>query len=51
MLWRVVGGLDWPTVSVVYLLPARFVTPKAPEEARLKRELAEAAHIDGEPAH
>lgn len=48
--WVIVGGLGLATVStlfltpVAYLLLGRFVTPKAHEEARLKRELHQAAH-------
>ncbi|UVK47317.1 efflux RND transporter permease subunit [Mesorhizobium sp. AR07] len=49
--WVIVGGLGLATVStlfltpVAYLLLGRFVTPKTHEEARLKRELEEAAYI------
>jgi HAE1 family hydrophobic/amphiphilic exporter-1 len=52
--WVIVGGLGLATIStlfltpVAYLLLGRFVTPKAHEEARLKRELHEAAN--GRPA-
>ncbi|MBB6413181.1 efflux RND transporter permease subunit [Mesorhizobium sangaii] len=48
--WVIVGGLGLATVStlfltpVAYLLLGRFVTPKTHEEARLKRELEEAAY-------
>ena len=35
---------------VAYLLLGRFVTPKVHEQARLKRELEEAAYAGGEPA-
>ncbi|MBZ9873994.1 efflux RND transporter permease subunit [Mesorhizobium sp. BR1-1-9] len=54
--WVIVGGLGLATVStlfltpVAYLLLGRFVTPKTHEEARLKRELEEAAYTDVEPA-
>jgi HAE1 family hydrophobic/amphiphilic exporter-1 len=54
--WVIVGGLGLATVStlfltpVAYLLLGRFVTPKTHEEARLKRELKEAAYTNVEPA-
>ncbi|MGE0500732.1 MAG: efflux RND transporter permease subunit [Rhizobiaceae bacterium] len=54
--WVIVGGLGLATAStlfltpVVYLLLGRFVTPKIEEEARLKRELEEAAYANIEPA-
>jgi len=54
--WVIVGGLGLATVStlfltpVAYLLLGRFVTPKVQEEARLKRELEEAAYTGVEPA-
>jgi HAE1 family hydrophobic/amphiphilic exporter-1 len=54
--WVIVGGLGLATVStlfltpVAYLLLGRFVTPKEQEEARLKRELQEAAYTGVEPA-
>lgn len=54
--WVIVGGLGLATVStlfltpVAYLLLGRFVTPKTHEEARLKRELEEAAYSKVEPA-
>ncbi|MES0127209.1 efflux RND transporter permease subunit [Mesorhizobium sp. M0029] len=54
--WVIVGGLGLATVStlfltpVAYLLLGRFVTPKSHEEARLKRELEEAAYTNVEPA-
>jgi HAE1 family hydrophobic/amphiphilic exporter-1 len=54
--WVIVGGLGLATVStlfltpVAYLLLGRFVTPKTHEEARIKRELEEAAYINVEPA-
>ncbi|MBX3582072.1 MAG: efflux RND transporter permease subunit [Rhizobiaceae bacterium] len=54
--WVIVGGLGMATVStlfltpVAYLLLGRFVTPKVHEEARLKRELEEAAYTGVEPA-
>ena len=54
--WVIVGGLGLATVStlfltpVAYLLLGRFVTPKAHEAARLKRELDEAAYRDATPA-
>jgi HAE1 family hydrophobic/amphiphilic exporter-1 len=54
--WIIVGGLGLATVStlfltpVAYLLLGRFVTPKIEEEARLKRELEEAAYTGVEPA-
>ncbi|MGE3307863.1 MAG: efflux RND transporter permease subunit, partial [Rhizobiaceae bacterium] len=54
--WVIVGGLGMATVStlfltpVAYLLLGRFVTPKVQEEARLKRELQEAAYTNTEPA-
>ena len=47
--WVIVGGLGLSTVStliltpVAYLLLGRFVTPKSHEDARLYRELDEAA--------
>ncbi len=46
--WVIVGGLGLAAVSTIYLTPvaylllARFSRPKAVEEARLERELAEA---------
>ncbi|GGA17278.1 efflux RND transporter permease subunit [Neptunicoccus cionae] len=49
--WVIVGGLGLATVStlfltpVAYLLLARFSTPKAAQEARLKIELQEAQAI------
>ena len=54
--WVIVGGLGLATVStlfltpVAYLLLGRFVTPKSHEQARLKRELEEAAYTNVEPA-
>lgn len=54
--WVIVGGLGLATVStlfltpVAYLLLGRWVTPKVHEEARLKRELEEAAYAGMEPA-
>ncbi len=54
--WVIVGGLGMATVStlfltpVAYLLLGRFVTPKVHEQARLKRELEEAAYAGVEPA-
>lgn len=54
--WVIVGGLGLATVStlfltpVAYLLLGRFVTPKSHEEARLKREMEEAAYTAAEPA-
>jgi len=54
--WVIVGGLGLATVStlfltpVAYLLLGRFVTPKSHEQARLKRELEEAAYANVEPA-
>ncbi|MER8643076.1 efflux RND transporter permease subunit [Mesorhizobium sp. M1252] len=54
--WVIVGGLGLATAStlfltpVAYLLLGRFVTPKTHEEARLKRELEEAAYANVEPA-
>jgi HAE1 family hydrophobic/amphiphilic exporter-1 len=54
--WVIVGGLGLAAVStlfltpVAYLLLGRFVTPKVEEEARLKRELEEAAYTNVEPA-
>ncbi|RUV06389.1 efflux RND transporter permease subunit [Mesorhizobium sp. M1A.F.Ca.IN.020.06.1.1] len=54
--WVIVGGLGLATVStlfltpVAYLLLGRFVTPKAHEEARVKRELEQAAYANVEPA-
>lgn len=54
--WVIVGGLGLAAVStlfltpVAYLLLGRFVTPKVEEEARLKRELQEAAYANVEPA-
>ncbi len=52
--WIIVGGLGLATVftlyvtPVAYLLLARLSTPKAEEEARLARELAEASPPPGE---
>jgi HAE1 family hydrophobic/amphiphilic exporter-1 len=46
--WIMVGGLSLAAVATLYLTPvaylllARFSKPKAVEEARLQRELAEA---------
>jgi HAE1 family hydrophobic/amphiphilic exporter-1 len=54
--WVIVGGLGLATVStlfltpVAYLLLGRFVTPNVEEQARLKRELQEAAYTGMEPA-
>jgi HAE1 family hydrophobic/amphiphilic exporter-1 len=54
--WVIVGGLGLAAVStlfltpVAYLLLGRFVQPKSHEEARLKRELEEAAYTNMEPA-
>ncbi|BCH23023.1 efflux RND transporter permease subunit [Mesorhizobium sp. L-8-3] len=54
--WVIVGGLGLAAAStlfltpVAYLLLGRFVTPKVEEEARLKRELEEAAYTNIEPA-
>lgn len=54
--WVIVGGLGLAAIStlfltpVAYLLLGRFVTPKVKEEARLKRELEEAAYTGMEPA-
>jgi len=54
--WVIVGGLGMAAIStlfltpVAYLLLGRFVTPKVAEEARLKRELEEAAYTNVEPA-
>ena len=54
--WVIVGGLGLATVStlfltpVAYLLLARFVTPRAEQEARLERELDEAAKPTAAPA-
>jgi HAE1 family hydrophobic/amphiphilic exporter-1 len=54
--WVIVGGLGLAAVStlfltpVAYLLLGRFITPKIEEEARLKRELEEAAYTNMEPA-
>ncbi len=54
--WVIVGGLGLATAStlfltpVAYLLLGRFITPKVEEEARLKRELEEAAYTNVEPA-
>ena len=54
--WVIVGGLGLATLStlfltpVAYLLLGRFITPKMAEEARLKRELEEAAYTGVEPA-
>ncbi len=50
--WVIVGGLGLATLStlfltpVAYLLLGRFITPKAEEDARLERELDEAASIE-----
>jgi HAE1 family hydrophobic/amphiphilic exporter-1 len=46
--WIIVGGLGFATVATLFLTPvvfsllARFSKPRAAEEARLARELAEA---------
>ncbi|RUM97582.1 efflux RND transporter permease subunit [Pseudaminobacter arsenicus] len=54
--WVIVGGLGLATAStlfltpVAYLLLGRFITPKVEEQARLKRELEEAAYTNVEPA-
>jgi len=54
--WVIVGGLGLATLStlfltpVAYLLLGRFVTPNVEEEARLRRELQEAAYAGTEPA-
>jgi HAE1 family hydrophobic/amphiphilic exporter-1 len=54
--WIIVGGLGLATAStlfltpVAYLLLGRFITPNVQEEARLKRELEEAAYAGMEPA-
>ena len=54
--WVIVGGLGLAAAStlfltpVAYLLLGRWVTPKIEEEARLKRELEEAAYTNMEPA-
>jgi HAE1 family hydrophobic/amphiphilic exporter-1 len=46
--WIIVGGLGFATVSTLFLTPvvfsllARFSKPRAAEEERLARELAEA---------
>ncbi len=54
--WVIVGGLGLAAVStlfltpVAYLLLGRFVQPKSHEQARLKRELEEAAYTNVEPA-
>lgn len=54
--WVIVGGLGLAAIStlfltpVAYLLLGRFVQPKSHEEARLKRELEEAAYTNMEPA-
>lgn len=47
--WVIVGGLGLATIATLYVTPVayvllgRFVKPKAEEEARLERELANAA--------
>jgi HAE1 family hydrophobic/amphiphilic exporter-1 len=49
--WVIVGGLGLSTVVTLYLTPvaylllARFTTPQAAEEARLRRELDEAERL------
>ena len=54
--WVIVGGFGLAAAStlfltpVAYLLLGRWVTPKVHEEARLKRELEEAAYAGMEPA-
>ena len=54
--WVIVGGLGLAAAStlfltpVAYLLLGRWVTPKIEEEARLKRELEQAAYQNMEPA-
>ncbi|MDP3896680.1 MAG: efflux RND transporter permease subunit, partial [Mesorhizobium sp.] len=50
--WIIVGGLGLATAStlfltpVAYLLLGRFVTPKVAEQARLRRELAQAEDLE-----
>jgi len=47
--WVIVGGLGLSALSTIYLTPVaylllgRFITPKVEEEARLERELTQAA--------
>ena len=47
--WIIVGGLGLATVATLYITPVAYLMlaglskPKAQEEARLRRELAEAA--------
>jgi HAE1 family hydrophobic/amphiphilic exporter-1 len=54
--WVIVGGLGLAAITtlfltpVAYLLLGRFITPKTHEQARLKRELEEAAYANVEPA-
>jgi HAE1 family hydrophobic/amphiphilic exporter-1 len=54
--WVIVGGLGLAAVStlfltpVAYLLLGRFITPKSHEQARIKRELDEAAYTGVDPA-
>ena len=54
--WVIIGGLGLSTLAtlyltpVVYLLIGRFVTPKVEEEARLHRELEDAARPRVQPA-
>ena len=49
--WVIVGGLGLSTVVTLYLTPvaylllARFTTPQAAEEARLRRELDAAQRL------
>jgi HAE1 family hydrophobic/amphiphilic exporter-1 len=51
-LWVAWPGrrVDAVLTPVAYLLLGRFITPKVEEEARLKRELEEAAYANMEPA-
>jgi len=54
--WIIVGGLGLATVATLYLTPVAYLLlaglskPKAAEEARLHKELAEAARVGRLPA-
>jgi hypothetical protein len=54
--WIIVGGLGLATLATLYLTPVAYLLlaglskPKAAEAARLRRELAEAAARQAQPA-